>query len=204
MGATTTQPTRPNTTRTHASQVNRLRLKLDAAMGKISSQKSAIDKYRTEIGDLRRIVSSDVLSPAQTTSRQLRQSGERISFLQAKVDEYMAADKAAKDAEKMDSLKGVAAKLGVKLDDGVDLPAARRAIAATQVAELRADASDAYIDALVDVAAGKSAAVKSSRYDAWGAKPRPGAQRTDAASVPYVDAWSHHDSAHTQTHGGAK
>lgn len=123
----------------------------------------------------------------------------------AKMDELMAAEQEKQDAAEKAALTETAGKLGIKLDAAADLPAIRRALAASVVPELRADASDDYVAGLVEAAkanATQAAKVSTSRYDGW-SKPAeaPNAQRADAA--PYQDAWSHCDSVHNTTHGGA-
>jgi len=123
--------------------------------------------------------------------------------LKAELDGLQAAEQEKADAAERTTLADLAGKLGVKLDSGSDLPVCRRAIAATVVPEIRADASDDYIAGLVEAAKVKAAkAPTPSRYDAWGKTPAATPKREDAASVPYVDGWTHLDSAHTKTHGG--
>jgi len=123
--------------------------------------------------------------------------------LKGKADEAAAAEQVKQDAADKVDVTATAEKLGIKLDAAADLPAIRRALAATVVPELRADASDDYVAGLVAAAKVKAAKVTpAGRHDAWGKTPAATPKRDDAADVPYVDGWSHLDSANTTNNGG--
>jgi len=127
--------------------------------------------------------------------------------LKAKADEAAAAEQVKQDAADKAALTETAKKLGIKLDAAADLPTIRLALAGTVVKELRADASDDYVSGLVEAAKAKAEAapaVKPSRYDGFAKQAPTGDKRNDGAPEPYRDAWTHLDSAHTHTHGGAK
>ena len=101
----------------------------------------------------------------------------RADKAEARVAALEAAEKTRLDREQRSDLEALAVKLAIDPKAHADLPALRKAVAASVVGgQLRADASDAYIDALIDVAR------------AGAARASDGEQRADGFSLDHWQA----------------
>jgi hypothetical protein len=111
----------------------------------------------------------------------------RADKAEAELKALRDAEKARVDSEQRTRLDGIAAKLGIDPKAHADLPALRRAIASKHLgSDVRADASDDYVAALVDLAekaGGSRSDGRKAGAEAWstGNNPIRTPNRADAA-----------------------
>lgn len=151
---------------------------IEAAVGAVSARKDAADKATTEAATQRaRADAAEAKVATLTAERDAAKA--KADAADAELVRLRAADQERKDAAARTELEGVAKALGVDPTKHGKLVELKRAIAAKHLgSDLKADASDAYVDALVDLARGTAAGRKAGS-EVWTPQPK-----TDASDAP--------------------
>lgn len=154
---------------------------IDAATNALQQRKDAADKDR-----------ADAKAALDAAHAERDAAKARADAAEAKVKTLEDAERARADAAERTRLDGIAVKLEIDPKAHTDAKALKRAIAAKHLgSEPRADASDAYIDVLVDLAAAGQQQRGDGREagrQAWDfGTPEPARQDGQEPPVPRQD-----------------
>jgi len=185
--------------------VNSRFIGLLAAIGhtgqRIDSDDAAIDaierklRERTDSADQAR---TDASKELMKESARADAEKSRADAAEAKLGELKAAEQSRADAAAKTALSELAAKLGLTVAANADAKAIKRQIAEKHLGSaLKADAVDAYVDALVDLAGSASAKIQTAEQDradalsagrsAWTAVAAPGPSGSAAATADKLE-----------------